>query len=113
MDTHPQNEETMMRQVFPVASVALLGFFALLTPVSAVDGNAIFGELGSRTFAAAIAFSVAVASSAFGLARAGSAGLAASSERPEVRTTAIIISAFAEALGIYGIVVAFFILGAG
>ncbi|MEM4574301.1 MAG: hypothetical protein QXF45_07165 [Candidatus Caldarchaeum sp.] len=102
----------MNRLVIPVASLALLGFFSLLTPASAVDGSQLVGELGSKTFAAAIAFSVAVASSAFGLARAGSAGLAATAERPEVRTTAIIISAFAEALGIYGIVVAFFILGA-
>jgi F0F1-type ATP synthase membrane subunit c/vacuolar-type H+-ATPase subunit K len=53
-----------------------------------------------------------VASAGFGIARAGSAGLAAAAERLEVRTTAIIISAFAEALGIYGIVIAFFILAA-
>jgi len=74
--------------------------------------DGLFGEVGSRTFAAAIAFSTAVISAGFGIARAGSAGLAASAERPEIRTVAIIISAFAEALAIYGIVIAFFILGA-
>ena len=74
--------------------------------------DAVIGEVGSRTFAAAIAFSIAAISAGFGIARAGSAGLAASAERPEVRTVAIIISAFAEALAIYGIVIAFFILSA-
>ncbi|MEM1944265.1 MAG: ATPase [Nitrososphaerota archaeon] len=74
--------------------------------------DSVFGELGSRTFAAAIAFGLAAISAGFGIARAGSAGLAASAERPEIRTIAIIISAFAEALAIYGIVIAFFILSA-
>ncbi|GBC70075.1 ATP synthase subunit c [archaeon HR01] len=74
--------------------------------------DSLVGEVGSRTFAAAIAFGLAVISAGFGIARAGSAGLAASAERPEIRTIAIIISAFAEALAIYGIVIAFFILAA-
>ncbi|MEM1518338.1 MAG: ATP synthase subunit C [Nitrososphaerota archaeon] len=66
----------------------------------------------SKVFAAAIAFSVAVAAAGFTISKAGSAGLAASAERPEVRTVAIIISAFGEALAIYGIAIAFFILSA-
>ncbi|MEM3141128.1 MAG: hypothetical protein QXH15_06705, partial [Nitrososphaerota archaeon] len=61
----------------------------------------------------AAAFIAAVSSAAWAISRAGSAGLAASAERPEVRTTAVIISAFAEALAIYGIVISFFILAAG
>ncbi|MDW8063629.1 MAG: ATP synthase subunit C [Candidatus Caldarchaeum sp.] len=113
MDATRQNEETMNKQFLPLASLVFLGFLLSFSPAQAVDGDSIFGELGAKTFSAAIAFSAAVASSAWGLSRAGSAGLAATAERPEVRTTAIIISAFAEALGIYGIVVAFFILGAG
>ena len=67
----------------------------------------------AKVLAAALAFSVAAASAGFGIARAGSAGLAASAERPEIRKIAIIISAFAEELAIYGIVISFFILGAG
>ncbi|MEM4416486.1 MAG: hypothetical protein QXD32_00335, partial [Nitrososphaerota archaeon] len=51
--------------------------------------DSVFGELGSRTFAAAIAFGLAAISAGFGIARAGSAGLAASAERPEIRTIAI------------------------
>ncbi|MEM2225374.1 MAG: hypothetical protein QXR47_04630 [Candidatus Caldarchaeum sp.] len=104
----------MMRKMFlSISTLALLGVVISIGPVHAAEAqNTLFGELGARTFAAAIAFAAAVASSGFGIARAGSAGLAASAERPELRTTAIIISAFAEALGIYGIVIAFFILAA-
>ena len=43
--------------------------------------------------------------------KAGSAGLAASAEKPELKTTAIIITALGEAIAIYGIVVAILILG--
>lgn len=80
------------------------------TPRLAEEG--LISDLVAKVFAAAIAFTAAVVSAAWGIARAGSAGLAASAERPEIRTVAIIISAFAEALAIYGIVISFFILGA-
>lgn len=72
----------------------------------------LISDLAAKVFAAAVAFGIAVVSAAWGIARAGSAGLAASAERPEIRTVAVIISAFAEALAIYGIVISFFILGA-
>lgn len=81
------------------------------TPRLAQEG--LISDLTAKVFAAALAFALAVVSAAWGIARAGSAGLAASAERPEIRTVAIIISAFAEALAIYGIVISFFILGAG
>ncbi len=66
----------------------------------------------SKVFGATVAFCVAVAAAGFSISKAGSAGLAASAERPEVRTVAIIIAAFGEALAIYGIAIAFFILSA-
>jgi len=79
-------------------------------PVAAAEPPEVT-ELFPKTLSAAIAFSIAVISAGFGIARAGSAGLAAAAERPEIRTAAIIVAAFAEALAIYGIVIAFFILG--
>jgi F0F1-type ATP synthase membrane subunit c/vacuolar-type H+-ATPase subunit K len=81
------------------------------TPRLAQEG--LISDFVAKVFAAAVAFMAAVVSAAWGISRAGSAWAAASAERPEIRTVAIIISAFAEALGIYGIVIAFFILGAG
>ncbi|MEM0079001.1 MAG: ATP synthase subunit C [Nitrososphaerota archaeon] len=73
----------------------------------------VISDFAAKVLAAAAAFIAAVSSAAWAISRAGSAGLAASAERPEVRTTAVIISAFAEALAIYGIVISFFILAAG
>jgi len=98
-------------------------FLALLLLVSAIpmiaaqeegaQSAAVISDFVAKVFAAAIAFAAAVVSAGFGISRAGSAGLAAVAERPEIRTVAIIIAAFAEALAIYGIVISFFILGAG
>lgn len=65
----------------------------------------------SKFFAAAIAFSAAAIGAGLAVGKAGSAGLAAAAERPEMRTTAIIITALGEAIAIYGIVVAILILG--
>jgi V/A-type H+-transporting ATPase subunit K len=102
----------MMKRILYTALIIALPLLVGSAYGAEATADSIIGELGSRTFAAAIAFGVAVISAGFGIARAGSAGLAASAERPEVRTVAIIISAFAEALAIYGIVIAFFILSA-
>lgn len=60
----------------------------------------------------AIAFGLSVIGAAWAISRAGSAGLAAAAERPELRTTAIIISALGEALGIYGLIIVILLLGA-
>jgi V/A-type H+-transporting ATPase subunit K len=60
---------------------------------------------------AAIVFASSAFAAGWAISKAGSAGLAGSAERPEIRTTAIIISALGEALAIYGIVVALLILG--
>ncbi len=65
----------------------------------------------SRYFAASLAFTAAALAAGYAISKAGSAGLAATAERPEMRTTAIIITALGEAIAIYGIVVAILILG--
>ena len=111
-----------------VLSVLFLGLIALtfltfVLPVSASTAEAplqLFppGESSAAAFArssqllsAAIAFSGGALAAGYAVGRAGSAGLAGTAERPEMRTTAIIITALGEALGIYGIVIAILILG--
>ncbi|MEM0090622.1 MAG: ATP synthase subunit C [Nitrososphaerota archaeon] len=103
-------KSSVIGQLAFASLLALSLLVSFMTPVSAAPEEV--PELFPKTLSAAIAFSVAVISAGFGIARAGSAGLAAAAERPEIRTTAIIVAAFAEALAIYGIVIAFFILGA-
>ena len=70
-----------------------------------------FDEKSANYLSAALAFAGSAIAAGWAIGRAGSAGLAGSAERPELRTTAIIISALGEALAIYGIVVALLILG--
>ena len=65
----------------------------------------------SKFIAASVAFGAAAIGAGVAVAKAGAAGLAAAAERPEMRTTAIIITALGEAIAIYGIVVAILILG--
>jgi len=106
-----------MKRKLILAIVSLIIFASLILPPTSAETpriaqEGLISDLVAKVFAAAIAFIAAVVSAAWGIARAGSAGLAASAERPEIRTVAIIISAFAEALAIYGIVISFFILGA-
>lgn len=74
-------------------------------------GLQVISEAASKAFAASIAFGLAALGAGWAISRAGSAGLAATAERLEVRTTAIIITALGEALAIYGIVIAILILG--
>ncbi len=65
----------------------------------------------ARFFGAAIAFSASAIGAGLAVGRAGSSGLAAAAERPQMITTAIIITALGEAIAIYGIVVSILILG--
>ena len=64
-----------------------------------------------KFLSAAIAFAAAAIGAGWAVSKAGAAGLAGSAERPEIRTTAIIITALGEAIAIYGIVIAILILG--
>ncbi|OKY78111.1 MAG: Archaeal/vacuolar-type H+-ATPase subunit K [Candidatus Methanohalarchaeum thermophilum] len=64
----------------------------------------------SPQFAAALAIGIATIASAYGIAKAGSASAGAIAENPDVGGITIIYVAFAEALGIYGLLVALLIL---
>jgi F0F1-type ATP synthase membrane subunit c/vacuolar-type H+-ATPase subunit K len=89
--------------------LAVLGTL-FITPALAQEESTGLAD-SSRFFAASVAFSAAAMGAGLAVGRAGSSGLAATAERPEMRTTAIIITALGEAIAIYGIVVAILILG--
>ena len=96
--------------------VALLSLLLLVgalfvVPAHAQTTSTGFDEKSANYLSAAIAFAGSAIAAGWAISKAGSAGLAGSAERPEIRTTAIIISALGEALAIYGIVVALLILG--
>jgi len=81
-----------------------------VTPAFAQEETSALAD-ASKFFAASISFAAAAVGAGLAVGKAGSAGLAAAAERPEMRTTAIIITALGEAIAIYGIVVAILILG--
>ncbi|HVP23491.1 MAG TPA: ATP synthase subunit C [Conexivisphaerales archaeon] len=94
--------------------VALLSLLLLAGALFAVPAHAQTTgsfDKSANYLSAALAFAGSAIAAGWAISKAGSAGLAGSAERPEIRTTAIIISALGEALAIYGIVVALLILG--
>jgi F0F1-type ATP synthase membrane subunit c/vacuolar-type H+-ATPase subunit K len=91
--------------------LAVLIFVSSFPVGHAQAAEATPSDVGLGMLAVAIAFAVGSMAAGFAIARAGSAGLAASAERPELRTTALIIAALGEALAIYAVVVVFQMLG--
>ena len=67
---------------------------------------------GSLKFiGAGVAFGLAALGAGIAIGGVGAAGLAAITERPELRSQALVFTALGEAIAIYGIVVAIIILG--
>ena len=67
---------------------------------------------GSMKFiGAGVAFGLAALGAGVAIGGVGAAGLAAITERPELRSQALVFTALGEAIAIYGIVVAIIILG--
>ncbi len=93
------------------AFLMMLSFF--LPVVYADNGSSVLqtGDLGSKLLAASIAFGLAAAGAGYGLGQSGAAAMAAVAEKPEMRTTALLFLALAEAIAIYGFVMAIIILG--
>ena len=100
----------------------LTGFFLLVALVAPLMPVFASGDIQTmqvlptdsasiKFISAALAFCVAAISAGWAVSKAGVAGLAGAAERPEIRTTAVIISALGEAIAIYGIVIAIMILG--
>jgi V/A-type H+-transporting ATPase subunit K len=66
---------------------------------------------GMKYLGAGIAFAGASLAAGIAIGKAGSASLAAAAENENLKTYGMIITALAEAVAIYGIVVALLILG--
>lgn len=90
-----------------ILALAVGGIATAETDTTAVPSN----NSGTIAIAAALAIGFAAIGSAYGIAHAGSAALAAMTEKPEIATWGIIIVALAEGLALYGLVIAFMIVG--
>jgi V/A-type H+-transporting ATPase subunit K len=93
---------------FAAITLFLPAAHAAATTNSTSTGNSSFG---TQILAAGIAFGLAAAGAGYGVGQAGAAAIAAVVEKPEVRTTALLFVVLAEAIAIYGIVMAILIFG--
>ena len=86
---------------------------ALSTPAvfAQTASGATSSNAGEKWLAAGIAFGLAAFGAGLGVGQSGAAAIAAVTEKAEVRTTALIFVVLAEAIAIYGIVIAILILG--
>ena len=94
----------------------MVAMFAFAVPAFAVSDTAlqISGDIssGMKYLSAGLAFGLAAIAAGLAVGKAGAAGLAAVAENPELKSQSLIIIAIAEAIAIYGIVIALLILGA-
>ncbi len=106
-----------MRSSIKVALGTALMYVVLVLnhPVFAASPEPTTGLFGSnlaaKVIAGSIAFGMAALGAGLAVGRAGAAGLAATAEKTEVRTFALIITSLGEAIAIYGLVVAILIFG--
>jgi len=76
--------------------------------VKVADLEVLYKGLGLASIG--LAFSMAALAAGAGIAMAGTAALSAAAEKPEISTLGMIITAFAEAIAIYGLVVVIMML---
>jgi V/A-type H+/Na+-transporting ATPase subunit K len=113
-----------MAPYLAILSMKLLSFsaIAIITAVTflvvehltndAYGQEAAASASGSMKFiGAGVAFGLAALGAGIAIGGVGAAGLAAITERPELRSQALVFTALGEAIAIYGIVVAIIILG--
>tara|TARA_B100000315_G_C14402656_1_gene507202 strand:- start:357 stop:677 length:321 start_codon:yes stop_codon:yes gene_type:complete len=88
-------------------------FFILLISTSSVyaQDEGLSGQEGLIVIGAAIAAGLAFFSAGIGLGMAGSAAIGAVAEKPEMFSLTFVYIVFIEAIAIYGLVLAFMILG--
>ena len=96
--------------LFLAAVFFVLTVTALPTPAIAQSTGATTSS-GYKFLAASLAFGLAAAGAGYALGQSGAAAIAAVVEKPEIRTSALVFVALAEAIAIYGFVIAIIILG--
>lgn len=91
-------------------SLLLLGAMALFLMSLASAENGEGGILQGKEMAAAIAISIPAIGASYAIAVSGSAAAGAVAEKPEVFGKVLVFVAFAEAVAIYGLLVALMII---
>lgn len=92
---------------------AVSALFVLVPAANAAASPSTSGvtDVSSKLIAAGLALGLAAIGAGYGIGQSGAAAIAAVVEKPQVRTTALIFVALAEAIAIYGFVLALIIIG--
>ena len=99
-----------------ISTMVLIATVALITD-SYITNEAFAQEpqpsesAGMKFVGAGLAFGLAALGAGVAIGGVGAAGLAVISERPDLRSQALVFTALGEAVAIYGIVMAIIILG--
>ena len=90
-----------------IAALVLITTNSLTKEVNAQEAQ----SAGMKFVGAGLAFGLAALGAGVAIGGVGAAGLAVLSERPDLRSQALVFTALGEAVAIYGIVMAIIILG--
>ncbi len=99
-----------MRRTVKLAIPAILSLLSVVFGVSPVWGQTAT-QSDFAILAAAIVAGLAFAGAGIGLGIAGSAAIGAVSEKPEMFSLTFVYIVFVEAIAVYGLVLAFLMLG--
>lgn len=100
-----------------ISTIAIIVGVVLITTgyassdVYAQEAASSANDSSMKFIGAGIAFGLAALGAGYAIGGVGAAGLAAITERPELKSQALVFTALGEAIAIYGIVVAIIILG--
>ncbi|MCP8319948.1 MAG: ATPase [archaeon] len=103
-------KQTTRKILFMTAFGALILFALSSVPLS-FAAEAEQSDAGLMIIGASLAAGLACFGAGIGLGMAGSAAIGAVSEKPEIFSMTFIYIVFVEAIAIYGLVIAFMILG--
>lgn len=95
-----------------ISTMVLIATIALITTNNfSEEAYAQEAQSGMKFVGAGLAFGLAALGAGVAIGGVGAAGLAVISERPDLRSQALVFTALGEAVAIYGIVMAIIILG--
>merc|ERR1719427_2330754 len=99
-----------MKNMIPVVMAGVLGIYGLIVSVI-ISQKVSFGEdykkyLGYAHLASGLACGLSALGAGFAIGIVGDAGVRANSQQPKLFVAMVLVLIFAEALGLYGLIVA-------
>merc|ERR1711965_744297 len=107
------HSEMVMKSIIPIIMAGVLGIYGLIVAVllgSGISGDKAYGYAsysGYSALAAGLCCGMAGLSAGIAIGIVGDAGVRANARQPKLFVGVILILIFAEALGLYGLIVAF------